>query len=320
MTTTMQPETGMSDEQWNALLARLSHQSVEKNFDPYVDIAWDAPEMQILPHDPQFVIGDDDALGASEWYRQLPADTQADIGIHLMACRAKTGLQFENILKRGLLLHAFWMGNNDPEFRYVYHEVVEETNHGMMFQEFVNRTGMNPKGLPLWQKIASARVVQLGRVRPTVFFFFVLGGEDPIDWVQRDALRKGGLHPLLERIARIHTTEEARHVSFARQYLRREVPRLNRAQRLALSIVLPILLQRMSASMMALPPEVARRWKIPRDVVRACGSPSHPITRYRADQALSKMHKLAGDTGLLNPLAVALWKALRIWPKAGGAA
>ena len=60
----------------------------------------------------------------------------------------------------------------------------------------------------------------------------MLGGEDPIDHVQRTTLRSGReLHPLLERIMRIHVTEEARHLSFARQYLRTNVPTLAGVQR-----------------------------------------------------------------------------------------
>ena len=67
----------------------------------------------------------------------------------------------------------------------------------------------------------------LGRRFPELFFIFVLGGEDPIDHVQRETLRsERELHPLLERIMRIHVTEEARHLSFARHYLKREVPKL----------------------------------------------------------------------------------------------
>src|SRR3989454_8600620 len=33
-----------------------------------------------------------------------------------------------------------------PEFRYVYHEVIEEAQHSLMFQEFVNRSGFDIPG------------------------------------------------------------------------------------------------------------------------------------------------------------------------------
>jgi hypothetical protein len=51
-----------------------------------------------------------------------------------------------------------------------------------------------------------------------LFVLFVLGGKDPIDYVQHLELRAGGrATPLLKRIMRIHVTGEARHhLSFAR--------------------------------------------------------------------------------------------------------
>lgn len=44
----------------------------------------------------------------------------------------------------------------------------------------------------------------------------VLAGEEPVDYVQKRHLRSETIHPLVERIMRIHVVEEARHVSYAR--------------------------------------------------------------------------------------------------------
>ena len=55
----------------------------------------------------------------------------------------KAGLQFESVLKRGLLEYAFRLPDGVPEFRYAYHEVIEEAQHSLMFQEFVNRAGLD---------------------------------------------------------------------------------------------------------------------------------------------------------------------------------
>lgn len=100
----------------------------------------------------------------------------------------------------------------------------------------------------------------------------MLGGEDPIDHVQRKVLgaRRSGteLHPLLERIMRIHVTEEARHLSFARHYLRRNVPGLGRIRRAALGIGTPLILGAMAQMMMRPSPTVTRTYEIPRDVLR----------------------------------------------------
>ena len=159
----------------------------------------------------------------------------------------KAGLQFESILKRGLLEYAFGLPDNSPEFRYTYHEVIEEAQHSLMFQEFVNRCGLPVPGLRWDLKFGARRVIWMARRFPSMFFVFVLAGEDPIDHVQRTALRSGReLHPLLERIMRIHVTEEARHLSFARQYLRTNAPSLTWWQRQRIATMAPIILATMA--------------------------------------------------------------------------
>src|SRR5262249_47979467 len=47
------------------------------------------------------------------------------------------GWQFESVLKRGLLEFALRLPDDAPEFRYCYHEVIEEAQHSLFFREFV---------------------------------------------------------------------------------------------------------------------------------------------------------------------------------------
>ncbi|HET7523188.1 MAG TPA: diiron oxygenase, partial [Acidimicrobiales bacterium] len=228
---------GSAPAAWDSLLGRLSNLSVTKHFDAYADVAWDAPDMRIDRHDPRWILGESDPLGRTEWYRNLPPATQASLGLDLVASKMKIGLQFESILKQGLLRFAADLPNRSPEFRYCYHELIEEAHHSLMFQEFVNRSGFDARGLSKIDRAGADFVVRLGRRFPELFFVFVLGGEDPIDHVQRRELRRGGMiHPLLERIMRIHVTEEARHLSFARHYLKRRVPQLGRLRRAELAV------------------------------------------------------------------------------------
>jgi len=56
---------------------------------------------------PALELASDDGLGATQWYRNQPPDVRARIGLHLIAANMKAGLQFESILKRGLLEYAF---------------------------------------------------------------------------------------------------------------------------------------------------------------------------------------------------------------------
>ena len=50
------------------VVARLSRQSVDKHFDAYADVDWDAPDMAIDADDPRFELSLD-VLGSTDWYR-----------------------------------------------------------------------------------------------------------------------------------------------------------------------------------------------------------------------------------------------------------
>jgi hypothetical protein len=303
------------DAAYRKLLQRLSHQSVVKHFDAYADVDWDAPEMRIDPSDPRWELDGDDPLGATAWYRAQPQPVRAAIGLHLFATFMKIGLQFESVLKRGLLEYAFRLPNGAPEFRYVYHEVIEEAQHSLMFQEFVNRSGFDVKGLATWQKAASRMVVRLGRTFPELFFLFVLGGEDPIDHVQRQMLKKrDDVHPLLRRVSQIHVTEEARHLSFARLYLRRNVPRLGRVKKAMLRIRTPLILGQMSQMMMRPSPQIVRRYRIPADVLREAYD-ANPKHRAHTVEAVAKVRRLCEELDVITPGTVKLWKAFHLLPR-----
>lgn len=299
------------------LLHRLSHQSVVKHFDAYADVDWDAPEMRIDASDPRWELDRDDPLGATAWYAAQPQPTRAAIGLHLFATFMKIGLQFESVLKRGLLEYAFKLPNGSPEFRYVYHEVIEEAQHSLMFQEFVNRSGFDVVGLPGWQKVASRHVVRLGRAFPELFFLFVLGGEDPIDHVQRQMLKKrDDVHPLLRRVSQIHVTEEARHLSFARLYLRRNVPKLSPFKKRMLQIRTPLILGQMSQMMMRPSPQIVGRYAIPGAVLREAYT-RNPVHRARTVEAVAKVRKLCEELDIVTPTTVKLWRAFHLLPEQG---
>jgi hypothetical protein len=306
------PDSRGSD-QWVALLDRLNRQSVTKHFDAYAEVAWDDAGFRIDPDDPVWELRADHPLAATDWYRSLPAATRSRLGLHIIASQMKTGLQFESILKRGLLEFAAQLPNGTPEFRYAYHEVIEEAQHSLMFQEFVNRTGFDVAGMPAIVSLASRRVVRLGRVFPELFFMFVLGGEDPIDHVQREALRSNSpVHPLLERIMRIHVTEEARHLSFARSYLKRSVPALHPAKRWLLAIETPFILGVMSQLMLRPSPEIVKTYAIPKAVLDEAFR-HNPAHHDAVRTSLRKVRGLATDLGLVNAVTRPIWKAFGIW-------
>jgi hypothetical protein len=300
-------EQRRKQESYEQLVQRLSVQSVRKHYDAYEDVDWDAPEMQIQRDDPRFEPLDD-ALSQTAWYKAQPASVRAEIGLTGIASAMKMGVVFESVLKRGLLEYAFSLPNRSPEFRYVYHEVIEEAQHSLMFQEFINRSGENPGPLPRWLAFGTRNVVRLGRAFPALFFFFVLGGEEPIDYAQKQALRnKRDLHPLVKRVMQIHVTEEARHLCFARNYLQRTVPALGWFARLRLSVSIPFILGEMARMMLQPSRSMIRRFAIPRAVVREAYT-YNPEHRRRVRASLAGVAGLCVELRLITPLSLLLWK------------
>lgn len=134
---------------------RLSRQSVDKHFDAYGDVDWDADEMSISAEDPRFALWSFDPLASTEWYDEQPPEIRSRVGLHRVAAAMRIGWEFENVLQRGMLLYAFWLPNGRPEFRYIHHEVTEESQHTMMFQEVVDRSGLDVRGMPGSVKVLS---------------------------------------------------------------------------------------------------------------------------------------------------------------------
>jgi len=305
-----------ADDDFTVMVGRLNRLSVERHFDAYADIHWDDPALALDPADPRFELPAIDPLRHTDWYAARTPAERAALGCYRWAACMKTGWHFENLLQRGLLRHAFELRNGAPEFRYLHHEIIEESQHTLMFQEFVNRSGLPVRGMPwVLRRLAETFVVPLARLFPTLFFLFVLGGEDPVDHLQRRVLSVADtrLHPLVERIMRIHTTEEARHLSFARHYLQRTVPDLGFFRRLHLVIVAPLVLGIMARLMLLPTGDLVRHFGIPRDVVRAANR--SPAGRQLLKDSVAKTRKLWVELGLMTPFSTVLWKAVGLWER-----
>jgi hypothetical protein len=307
------PDAAVADDAaYRALVERLSRQSVAKHYDAYQDVPWDDPAYALVESDPRWELSAADPLGATTWYRALPQPVRARFGMELIASFAKIGSQFENVLQRGLLEFTLKLPNGAPEYRYCLHEVIEEGQHSLMFQEFVNRSGLPIPGLPWWMQVGSRAVVGFARRFPELFFLFVLGGEEPIDHVQREQLRTQQFaHPLVRRISQVHIMEEARHLAFARAFLRHHVPKLSRWKRLLLQIRTPLLFGQMARVMMEPTPAMVRRYAIPKAVLREAYA--SPLARAQRAAALRKPRELCVELGIATPPFDRLWRRMGIW-------
>ena len=182
-----------------------------------------------------------------------------------------------------------------------------------MFQEFVNRVGVDVPGGSWFLRRISPIVPPFATMTPLYFYMMVLGGEEPIDHLQKTILRGGDqMHPLMSRIMEIHVAEEARHISFAHSYMEKNAPQLGFVPKFALSLLMPFAL-RVMADMIAKPPvEFRDKFDIPQSVIDDLYWDSPESSRTLVD-IFADMRSLARKSGLINPVSKLAWKAFGIW-------
>lgn len=299
----------VSKAEYADILNRLSQASVDRHFDAFADIDWDSPDFQVRRDDERWVLpANVDPLGAHPWYQQQSLEQQIKIGQWRQANILKVGLQFENILIRGIMQYVFTVPNGSPEFRYLTHEATEECHHTQMFQQTVNRIGVDVPGMPwLMRKIATFLPWAASRF-PIVFFIGVLAGEEPIDHTQKGILRAdNNLPPILSRIMEIHVAEEARHISFAHEYIKLNAPKLGRVDRFIVSMLFPIIMRLLCDVIMVPAKDFRSEFGIPKKVMKDLYWRS-PESRIRLQELFGDVRMLAEESGLMTRSSRRMWK------------
>jgi hypothetical protein len=115
----------------------------------------------------------------------------------------------------------------------------------------------------------------------------------------------------MERVMAIHVAEEARHISFAHEYLRKRLPYLNRRQRLLLSVNVPLIMRVLCQAILVPPRSFFREYGIPQEVRKELFFRS-PQSRKWLQDMFGDVRMLCADTGLMNPLAKLIWRLCKI--------
>jgi hypothetical protein len=300
-------------DQYAEILHGLSVASVEHHFDAFVDVPWDSPDFQVRRDDPRWVLpANVDPIGASAWYQAQSLERQIEIGLWRQANVLRVGVQFENILIRGIMAYCFELRNGSPEFRYLMHEATEECHHNQMFQEAINRIGADVPGMPWLMRRISWLIPSAASAFPVTFFIGVLAGEEPIDHTQKNILRAGNdLPPVLSRIMEIHVAEEARHISFAHEFIKRHGPNLGWFNRFIVSMLFPIIM-RTGADLIMIPPRSFRKkFGIPRKVMKELYWKA-PESRTRLQEMFADARMLAEQSGLMTRSSRLMWRMCKI--------
>jgi hypothetical protein len=217
------------------IAGRLLRSSAKASYDPLTTIDWETPvdpdRYAIPPHRVSL-------YGTGLW-DQLTEAQRKELSRQEVASIACVGIWFEAILMQMLIRHAYDLDPTTNHVQYSYTEIGDECRHSVMFARFVTRMGA-----PYYPLDRVGRF--LGRFFKTtsngpLTFSAALFVEELLDQMQREIMADEDLEPLTRAVARLHVTEEARHMRYAREELIRDWPKrraLTRAySQLALALV-----------------------------------------------------------------------------------
>jgi hypothetical protein len=204
---------------------RLLRGSVKKYYEPVVDIDWDAP----LDPDKFFLPPKSVSLYGTPLWDAMTREQQIELSRQELVNTLSAGIWFENILNQALLRDLM---HQDPTARathYALTEMGDETRHMVMFGRAIEKIGGKPMRPRRWQRILINGLPLT--FRGSLLWVAALVGEEIFDSLQRKMMDDPDLQPVVQRLMRIHVTEEARHIQFARDGARKrvaEMPRLSR--------------------------------------------------------------------------------------------
>lgn len=190
---------------------RLLRSSAKLSFDPLTEIDWSVPvDSSRYAASPKR-----SSLYGTPFWDQLTEDQRKELSRQEVASIASTGIWFEAILMQMLLQHVYERDPSTSHVQYAYTEIGDECRHSVMFAKFTAALGAPP-----YRRDRLARV--LGRLltriaNEQITFAGTLFVEELLDQMQREAIADPALEPLTRQVARIHVTEEARHMRFARE-------------------------------------------------------------------------------------------------------
>ncbi|PRH80171.1 hypothetical protein C6N75_05510 [Streptomyces solincola] len=197
--------------------ARLLEASAKHSFDPDKDLDWDTPpEPDKWSWPPELV-----SLYGTPLWRRMSEEQRMDLARHEAASLASLGIWFEIILMQLLVRHIYDKSVTSNHVRYALTEIADECRHSMMFARMIQYGGAPAYQVPrVYHNLA--RVLKTVSTTPGSFASTLLG-EEILDWMQRLTFPDERVQPLVRGVTRIHVVEEARHVRYAREELRRQM-------------------------------------------------------------------------------------------------
>ncbi|KAA2264091.1 diiron oxygenase [Solihabitans fulvus] len=204
--------------------ARLLNSAARTSYDPDVDVDWNAPLVDGLYFIPPHRV----SLYGTELWDSLSEDQRIELSRHELASIASAGIWLEMILMQFLVRYSYKPDPTQRNVHYALTEVADECRHSVMFATMIERIGAPTYGPNRLNKALGTLLRSAGG-GPSMFAATLIGEEIP-DRLQRECMADERVQPLVRMVNRIHVVEEARHLSFAREELARELDGISRAR------------------------------------------------------------------------------------------
>jgi para-aminobenzoate N-oxygenase AurF len=211
---------------------RLLRSSLRTWYDPDVEIDWAAP----LDPDAFWLPPRRSSLYGTPLWEGLDHRQRVELTKHEVASGASAGIWLETILMQMLIRDFYHQDPTSRHAQYALTEVADECRHSVMFGRMIETMGC-----PVYP--ASPLDQALGRLlkataRGPHMYAAILLAEEILDAFQREIMVDDAVQPLIRAVAHIHVVEEARHVTYARAELARQVAAAGAAQRAYARVVI----------------------------------------------------------------------------------
>ena len=279
---------------------RLLKATAEKSYDPDVDIDWAAE----FEPEKWFLCDHHVSLFGTPLWDQLTTAQRIELSKHESASWLSAGIAFEMQLNSFLLRHAFVREPTSDHVRYALTEVEDECRHSIMFSRMIEKMGTPVYCFQPTLRKVIWRAQLLGTEIMALIGTLIV--EEFLDAAQRQIMRDDSVQPLVRTMTTIHVVEEARHVSYARSELARQLQHIGPKRRAVVQQLTA--LAAAGIYKMLVDPAVYRSVGIDPKVALAAVKASEHRREFRRDLT-ARTFRNFDELGLVGGPSARMWRA-----------
>ena len=297
---TLPPEELEWRDSREKVAGRLLKASAEKSYDPDVEIAWTEP----FEPGKFFLCEAHVSLYGTPLWDRLGLEKRIELSKHESASWLSAGIAFEMQLNSFLLRHAFVRDPMSDHVRYALTEVEDECRHSIMFSRMIEKMGTPAYCFSPTLRKVIWRAQLLGTEIMALIGTLIV--EEFLDSAQRQIMRDESVQPLVRQMTTIHVVEEARHVSYARSELARQLEHIGPKRRAVVQQLTALAAAGIYA--MLVDPAVYRCVGLDRKIALAAVKASEHRREFRRDLTARSFRNF-DELGLVGGPSARMWRA-----------